>query len=116
MKRDWFTSFNDAATGLVRTTKTQRNLRYHLLLAFMAVVLSLFLNISRQELLVIPLAIGLVITAELFNSALENVVDLVSENYHPLAKTAKDVAAFSISKPVFTAWSSIWLCSRSVRT
>ena len=96
MKRDWFTSFNDAATGLVRTTKTQRNLRYHLLVAFMAVVLSLFLNISRQELVVITLVIGLVITAELFNSALENVVDLVSENYHPLAKTAKDVAAGAV--------------------
>lgn len=96
MKRDWFASFNDAATGLVRTTKTQRNLRYHILLAFMAVVLSLFLNISRQELVVLTLVIGLVITAELFNSALENVVDLVSENYHPLAKTAKDVAAGAV--------------------
>ena len=96
MKRDWFASFNDAATGLVRTTKTQRNLRYHILLAFMAVVLSLFLNISRQELVVLTLVIGLVITAELFNSALENVVDLVSENYHPLAKTAKDVGAAAV--------------------
>jgi diacylglycerol kinase (ATP) len=96
MKRDWFASFNDAATGLVRTTKTQRNLRYHILLAFMAVVLSLFLNISRLELVVLTLVIGLVITAELFNSALENVVDLVSENYHPLAKTAKDVAAGAV--------------------
>ena len=96
MKRDWFTSFNDAATGLVRSTKSQRNIRYHLVIAFLVVVLSLFLNISRQELVVLTLVIGFVITAELFNSALENVVDLVTENYHPLAKNAKDVAAGAV--------------------
>jgi diacylglycerol kinase (ATP) len=96
MRRNWFTSFNDAATGLVSSTKTQRNLRYHLLFAFLAVILSLFLNLSRHELVVIIVVIGLVITAELFNSALENVVDLASENYHPLAKAAKDIAAGAV--------------------
>lgn len=96
MRRSWFASFNDAATGLVRSTQTQRNLRYHFLFAFFVVVLSLFVNISRMEFVVIALVIGMVIAAELFNSAIEEVVDLVSENYHPLAKVAKDVAAAAV--------------------
>lgn len=96
MKRDWFTSFNDAATGLVRSVKTQRNLRYHLLFAFLAVIVSLLLNISSLEFVIITLVIGLVITTELLNSAVESVVDLVSENYHPLAKSAKDIAASAV--------------------
>lgn len=96
MRRDWFSSFNDAATGLVRAARTQRNIRYHLLFAFLAVMVSLLLNISRTEFIMITLVIGMVITAELFNSAVEEAVDLVSENYHPLAKTAKDTAAGAV--------------------
>jgi diacylglycerol kinase (ATP) len=96
MKRDWFASFNDAASGLVHTTKTQRNLRYHLLFAFLAVILSLFLNISRLEFVVLTLVIGVVISAELVNSAIEGVVDLAAENFHPLAKAAKDTAAAAV--------------------
>ncbi len=96
MRRDWFSSFNDAATGLVRAARTQRNIRYHLLFAFLAVMASLLLNISRTEFIMMTLVIGMVITAELFNSAVEEAVDLVSENYHPLAKTAKDTAAGAV--------------------
>lgn len=96
MRRDWFSSFNDAATGLVRATRTQRNLRYHLLFAFLAIVLSLFANITRGEFLVITLAIGMVIVVELMNSALEEVVDLATEHYHPLAKKVKDTAAGAV--------------------
>jgi diacylglycerol kinase (ATP) len=96
VRRDWFSSFNDAATGLVRAARTQRNIRYHLLFAFLAVMASLLLNISRTEFIMMTLVIGMVITAELFNSAVEEAVDLVSENYHPLAKTAKDTAAGAV--------------------
>lgn len=96
MRRDWFSSFNDAATGLVRSTKTQRNLRYHLLFAFSVVVLSFFLRITTMEFVAIAIVIGMVIVAELFNTAVEEVVDLVSENYHPLAKSAKDIAAGAV--------------------
>lgn len=96
MRRDWFSSFNDAATGLVRSARRQRNLRYHLLFALFVVILCILLDVSRYELVVIILVTGMVITAELFNSAIEEVVDLVSENFHPLAKTAKDVAAAAV--------------------
>ncbi len=104
MKRDWFSSFNDAATGLVRSARKQRNLRYHLLFALFVIILSLFLDVSRSEFVVITLVIGMVITAELFNSAIEEVVDLVSENFHPLAKTAKDVAAAAVLVTAGTAF------------
>jgi diacylglycerol kinase (ATP) len=51
---------------------------------------------SRIELAILAFAISLVILAELFNTAVETVVDLVTTDYHPLAKVAKDVAAGAV--------------------
>jgi diacylglycerol kinase (ATP) len=92
VSRDWFDSFNDAVNGLVRAARTQRNIRLHFLFAAAVVGLALLLHIGRTEFVVI----GLVLVAELINSAVEGVVDLVAEHYHPLAKAAKDVAAGAV--------------------
>lgn len=96
MSRDWFDSFNDAVSGIVRAARTQRNIRLHFLFAAAVVLLALRLGIGRTEFVVVALVIGLVLVAELLNSAVEGVVDLVAEHYHPLAKAAKDVAAGAV--------------------
>lgn len=96
MKRDWFDSFNDAVNGLVRAARHQRNIRFHFLFAAGIVILSLFLHLSRMEFILIATVIGLVIVTELLNSALEGIVDLVAEHYHPVAKAAKDTAAGAV--------------------
>ena len=53
-------------------------------------------KISAYEWALLALTIGLVISGELINTALEAIVDLVTEEYHPLAKVAKDTAAASV--------------------
>lgn len=89
-------SFVYAWEGLVYAILTQRNMRIHLSVALVALVMALFLDITKDEILLLFFTIVLVITAELFNTAVETVVDLVTDRYHPLAKIAKDVAAGAV--------------------
>ncbi len=89
-------SFRYALNGVLLSFKTQKHLRIHFALAFAALLAGFVWQLSRAELLVLLSAICLVILAELFNTALETVVDLVTPDYHPLAKVAKDVAAGAV--------------------
>ncbi len=89
-------SFRHALNGLLLSYKTQRHLRFHFGLAVLALIAGLLWRLPRVELLILIGAISLVILCELFNTALEAVVDLVTAEYHPLAKVAKDVAAAAV--------------------
>lgn len=89
-------SFRYALEGLKYTVVTQRNMRIHFLSALGVLLLSLYLPMSKVEVLVLFVTIILVLFAELINTAVEAVVDMVTEEYHPLAKVAKDVAAGAV--------------------
>jgi diacylglycerol kinase len=70
--------------------------RIHAVLALAVVVVGGVVRFSLLAWAVVALAIGLVLAAELLNTAIEAVVDLVSPQQHPLAKRAKDVAAAAV--------------------
>ncbi len=89
-------SFVYAAHGLVYAIRTQRNARVHAVIGAGAIVLGLVLHISPVEFAMIFVAITLVFIAEMFNTVAEACVDLVTREYHPLAKIAKDVAAGAV--------------------
>ncbi len=89
-------SFGYAFAGLTAAWRSQPNVRIHLLVAAGVVAAGLLLRIAPAGWAIVALAIGLVVAAELFNTALEAVVDLVSPQDHPLAKRAKDVAAAAV--------------------
>ncbi len=95
-RRSIIWSFNYAIEGIVWALRTQRNMRLHLVMAFVVTVGSLFLGVGRQGLVAIVFAVALVLMAELFNSALEAAVDVSTERYDPLAKIAKDTAAGAV--------------------
>lgn len=86
-------SFRFAASGVAYCFRTQRNLRIHAAAAVAAVILGYRLGLNDAELAVLALTIAAVLVAEMFNTAIEALVDLISPGYHPLAKIAKDVAA-----------------------
>ena len=96
-------SFGFAAQGLVYLVKTQPNFWIHSLAAVLVVVFSAWLGTTPAETGVLFLAIGVVMAAEAFNSALEAVVDLASPEYHPLARIAKDTAAGGVLITAFAA-------------
>jgi diacylglycerol kinase len=89
-------SFRHAVAGWRRAVHEERNLRIHLLAAVAVAVLSWYLRLSGIEGCLIVLAVAAVWMAELFNTALEQLVDLVSPEYHDLARGAKDVAAAAV--------------------
>jgi diacylglycerol kinase (ATP) len=90
-------SFQYAWAGLTYAFSTQRNFRVHTIIGSIAITLGLFLRIPGFELALIGLTIGLVLTLELLNTAIEAVVDLaVDTQYHELAKIAKDCAAGAV--------------------
>jgi diacylglycerol kinase len=86
-------SFYFAFAGLFYLFRTQRNARIHLIIAAAACGLALWLRISRSDWAILVLSIAAVIILEGLNTAMEAAVDLASPQLHPLAKTAKDLAA-----------------------
>jgi len=85
----WVNAFN----GIIYATTTQVNIRKQLLIAVIVMLVSLLFNLTRAEFLCLMFTVILIILAEMFNTAIETVVDLYTDLYHPKAKIAKDVAA-----------------------
>jgi diacylglycerol kinase (ATP) len=94
--KDYFTPFRAAFNGVIHTFRTQRHMRIHLTVTFVTVLGALALGLSTRELLILLFMITFVLVAEMFNSAIEATVDLISPHYHPLAKFAKDIAAGAV--------------------
>ena len=91
-------SFGFALQGFRFAVTSERNIKVMLGGFAFAVVCGLFLEIDPVRWGVILLCCGAVLCAELLNTAIETIVDLVSPEYHPLAGRAKDIAAAAIEK------------------
>jgi undecaprenol kinase len=89
-------SFYYAISGITSAIKSERNLRIHFTLSVCVVLLGWAFSLTKIEWLIIVLVIGGMLCSELMNSAIERVVDLATEEYHPLAKQAKDMAAGAV--------------------
>ena len=89
-------SFSCASQGIIEALKTERNIQIHSIVTIVVILVGLFFSLNWMEWLFILVAIVGTITLELVNSAIERVVDLVTEEYHPLAKQAKDIAAGAV--------------------
>ena len=89
-------SFEHAYRGMISAVRTQRNMRFHAVAAVLVLLASLLVGASGLELAILVLTILLVFVTEMLNTALEFVVDLVTDEYHPLAKLAKDVSAGAV--------------------
>jgi diacylglycerol kinase len=96
-------SFLHAANGWRVLITTTPNARIHVAFILGITALGFWLGLTFIEWAVIWLAIGLVVTAEFLNSAIESVVDLASPEFHALAKSAKDVAAGGVLFAAFCA-------------
>ena len=86
-------AWKNAINGIIYATTTQRNVKIQLVIAVLVVIVSLFFDLSRAEFLCFLFTIILILFAEMCNTAIETVVDLYVDVYHPKAKIAKDVAA-----------------------
>lgn len=97
-------SFQYAIKGLKHGLRHERNVRLHSIIGLLVIIFAVHLGVSRVELAVLILTIGIVLGAELLNTAVETVVDLVTQTYHPLAALSKNLAAGAV---LVTALSSV---------
>lgn len=86
-------SFRYALAGIFFAACHERNVKIHFLATFCVIGAGFYFHITTVEWLILLLTIGIVISLEMVNTALEKTVDLVTSEFHPLAKIAKDVAA-----------------------
>ena len=86
-------SFKNAFAGLVWALKTQPNFRVHMAFSLAAIVLGFYLNITATEMSIIFFTILLGLSAEMINTALEAMTDLITQKWQSQAKIAKDVSA-----------------------
>lgn len=96
-------SFSYSFSGLATAFKSERNLRIHLLSLALVICLGVYFQLSISEWLWITAAAGIVIAAELFNTAIEVLTDMVSPEIHPKAKIVKDVASSAVLIAAITA-------------
>jgi diacylglycerol kinase len=92
----FFQSFQNALAGVTYVVQTQRNAKIHLGAALVISALVAWLRIPLADAAIIILTIGMVLALEMLNTLVETLVDLVSPERHPLAGTAKDIAAGAV--------------------
>jgi diacylglycerol kinase len=89
-------SFRYAFSGLRYVLVSQKNAWIHAAATAAVIILAFILKLSFPDWGILPLTIGLVWAAEVFNTSIEALVDLVSPNHHPLAKIVKDTSAAAV--------------------
>ncbi len=86
-------SFRHALEGIARAIEYERNLKIHFVIGFIVVLVSMFLDIPREDVLWLIFAVFSVIGAELMNSLVEGLMNVYSKDYDPMIKFVKDVSA-----------------------
>ncbi|WP_455683249.1 diacylglycerol kinase family protein [Thomasclavelia sp.] len=86
-------SFKYAIEGIVTTFKLEMNMKIHIIIMTAVIITGVILKLSILEWKICIILFSLVIAAELFNTAIEAVVDMIMPEFHPKAKIAKDAAA-----------------------
>lgn len=94
--RNFIEACNNAVNGIVYCATTQTNMKKELVLGTIVMILSLFYDLSTSEFLCLTFSVFFVLFAELVNTAIETVVDLFVDVYHPKAKIAKDLGAGAV--------------------
>lgn len=89
-------SFKYAFNGLIDAYRTEQSVWIYIPVSLLVILAGFLLKISTFEWLIIILILGIILSLELINTALEAVVDLATEKYHPLAKKAKDTVSAAV--------------------
>ena len=89
-------SFKYAIQGFIQSFKAERNMKIHVFIMIMVIVLGVFLKISKTEWFICIILFGIVIAGELFNTAIETTVNIAMPYKDKRAKKAKDISAGAV--------------------
>jgi diacylglycerol kinase len=96
-------SFQCAFAGIWYTLRTQRNAQIHLSIAFLILVVGLWLKLTLTEWAILALTTGFVFATEMLNTVAEAAMDYATPDFHPQVKVVKDVAAGAVLTAAITA-------------
>ena len=94
--KTFFSATKNALNGIIHAFKTEKNLRIDYFIGALVLFISLFFDFTKTELICLIITIGFVIFAEMINSTVEYIVNLVKTEYDLNAKAAKDIAACGV--------------------
>ena len=97
-------SFKYAIDGIIKFFYSEHNALLHLIATITTIVLAIVTPVSKQEIIFLVLVIGFVLAAELFNTAIEKIMDYISIERNPEIKFIKDVAAAAVLVAAITAF------------
>lgn len=89
-------SFRYAIEGLISSFKTERNMKIHILAMIIVITLGLIVRLNKIDWYICIILIALVISSELFNTAIETIVDMISPEKNEKAKLVKDISAAAV--------------------
>lgn len=95
-KQSLLIAFKNAFAGIYYCATHERNMRIHIGAGLIVAFLSWWFTLEKYEILILLVTVESVLLAEMINTVVETVVDMVSPEFHPLAKIAKDVAAGAV--------------------
>ncbi len=101
-------SIGHALDGIVNLIKQERNAKIHLVATALVIYVGFNMEFTAQEWIWISLAVACVWVAELINTSIERLTNLVSPEHHPLAKQVKDYAAGAVL--VMSLWAIVVFC------
>jgi len=96
MPRKLAQSFRYAGHGVKHAMITQRNIRFHTVIALLVVIIGIVLRLSAYELAALTITICFVIVSEMINTSIEEAINLMTTTHKVEAKIAKDVAAGAV--------------------
>ena len=94
--KKFINSFSYPIKGLKYAYRNEQNLTVDVGISLIVLIAGFIFKLEKYEWLIVVFTIGAVIALELINTAIEATVDLVTEDYHPLAKVAKDTSAAAV--------------------
>ncbi len=89
-------SFKYAFEGFFTSLKTERNMKIHIIIMLLVIIMGFLLKITKLEWIICIILFSIVIAGELFNTVIETVVDMVTPYKNEKAKIAKDISASAV--------------------
>ena len=102
--RNWAETIDVAIEGIILATKTERNMKIHFLIALGAILIAIFLHLSKLNFLLIFIAVTMVLFAEVFNTSIEYLLDFLNKNYSVESAAIKNISAGAVLIAAFGAF------------
>lgn len=94
--KNFFEALKNSINGIVLAFISESNIKIDVVATIVVIIAAIIIKVTYIEMLILVLTIGLVLFAEMFNSAIENTVDLITEEYNEKAKIIKDISAGAV--------------------